>query len=176
MAHRIRLAPHLSTEELFAGYRLAKRASEKTRWQVVWLLSQGKTSQEAAEATGYSQKWVRRLAARYNAEGLDGLQDRRRKNPGQRRLLSPEQQSELSVALEGPAPRGGFWSGPEVARWMSEKLGRTVSPQRGWDYLRQADYTPQVPRPAHESADPELQASFQGRPREARGRRTRKIP
>lgn len=176
MAHRIRLASHLSTEELFARYRLAKRAAEKTHWQVLWLLSQGKTSQEAAEGTGYSRKWVRRLVARYNAEGPEGMRDRRCTNPGQRRLLSAEQQSELSGALEGAAPGGGFWSGPEVARWMSEKLGRMVSPQRGWDYLRRADYTPQVPRPAHESADPELQASFQARPRQARRRRTEGLP
>lgn len=173
MAHRIRLAPHLSTEELFARYRLAKRTAEKTHWQVLWLLSQGKTSQQAAEVTGYSQKWVRRLVARYNAGGPEAMRDRRRENAGQRRLLTAEQQSELSAALEGPAPGGGFWSGPEVARWMSEKLARAVRPQRGWDYLRRADYSPQVPRPAHESANPELQASFQDRARQARGRSTK---
>ena len=176
MAPRIGLTSHLSKEELFARYRLAKRAAEKTHWQVLWLLSQEKTSLEVAEATGYSQKWVRRLVGRYNAEGPDAMEDRRSKNPGQRRLLSVEQQGELSAALEKPAPSGGFWSGPEVARWMSEKLGRTVRPQRGWDYLRRADYTPQVPRPAHESADPELQASFQDRPRQARRRRASGSP
>lgn len=169
MAHRIRLASHLSTEELFTRYRQAKRASEKTHWQVLWLIDQGKPSLEAAEATGYSQKWVRRLVARYNAGGPDAMQDRRRENKRER-LLSEEQRSELSAALEGPAPRGGLWSGPEVARWMSEKLGRTVRPQRGWDYLRLADYTPQVPRPAHEKANPESQATFQGRPPQTRGR------
>lgn len=171
MAHRIGLTSHLSTEELFARYRLAKRAAEKTHWQVLWLLSQGKTSLEVAGATGYSQKWVRRLVARYNTGGPDAMKDRRSTNPGKRRLLSVEQQGELSAALEKPAPGGGFWSGPEVARWMSDRLGWTVRPQRGWDYLRRADYTPQVPRPAHESADPKLQASFQDRPRRARRRR-----
>lgn len=176
MAHRIRLTSHLSTEELFARYRLAKRAAEKSHWQVLWLLSQGKTSLEVAEATGYSQKWVRRLVARYNADGPEAMNDRRSTNPGQRRLLSVELQRELSAALERPAPGGGFWSGPEVARWMSEKLGAMVRPQRGWDYLRRADYTPQVPRPAHESADPKLQASFQGRPRQTRGQRARGLP
>lgn len=175
MAHRIRLVSHLSTEELFTRYRQAKRASEKTHWQVLWLISQEKTSLEAAQATGYSQKWVRRLVARYNADGPDALQDGRRENKRQR-LLSEEQRAALSTALEKPAPRGGLWSGPEVARWMSEKLGRTVRPQRGWDYLRLADYTPQVPRPAHEKADPQAQAAFQGKPPQTRGRRAEGPP
>lgn len=174
--NRIRLTSDESVEELFARYRLSKRAEEKTHWQVLWLLRQGKTSREVSEATGYSQKWVRRLVARYNAGGPAAMRDGRRTNPGRQRLLSVEQQGELRAALDGPAPGGGFWSGPEVARWMSEKLGRPVRPQRGWDYLRRAGYTPQVPRPAHESADPERQASFQGRPRPPRGRRAEGTP
>jgi transposase len=175
MAHRIRLKPHLSTEELFTQYRQAKRATEKAHWQVLWLLSQGKTSLEAAQATGYSRKWVRRLVARYNTGGPKEMQDHRRENKGQR-LLNEEQRTELSAVLEGAAPRGGLWSGPEVARWMSEKLGRTVRPQRGWDYLRLTDYTPQVPRPAHEKANPESQASFQSRPPQTRGCRAKGLP
>lgn len=161
MTYRIQLAPHLSTEDLFARYRGEKRSAEKTHWQVLWLLSQGKTSQEAADVTGYSSRWVRRLVARYNAGGPEAMRDRRRENKRQP-LLNEGQRAELSTALEGEAPGGGLWSGPEVARWMSKKLGRTVRPQRGWDYLRRVGYTPQIPRPAHEKANPESQASFQG--------------
>ncbi|MCC3466298.1 MAG: helix-turn-helix domain-containing protein, partial [Microcoleus sp. PH2017_06_SFM_O_A] len=51
--------------------------------------------------------------------------------------LSPEQQEELRQALQGPAPDGGDWTGPKVARWIAEKTGSAhVWPQRGWDYLK----------------------------------------
>ena len=43
--------------------------------------------------------------------------------------------------------------GAFVADWMSELLGRRVSPQRGWDYLRGMRYRLRVPRPEHEKAD-----------------------
>ncbi len=43
-----------------------------------------------------------------------------------------------------------MWSGPkEVARWMEEKTGsERVHAQRGWEYLRKAGMSPQVPRPS----------------------------
>ena len=42
-----------------------------------------------------------------------------------------------SPAPEGPAPDGGDWTGPKVARWIAEKTGSAhVWPQRGWDYLK----------------------------------------
>ncbi len=62
--------------------------------------------------------------------------------------------------LEGASQDGTPWSGPKVARWMSEKLGRQIAPQRGWDYLRRAGHTPQQPRPHHEGASAEAQATF----------------
>jgi hypothetical protein len=48
------------------------------------------------------------------------------------------------------------------ARWMSQRLGREVSRVRGWEALRRLGYSPQKPRPAHDQADPEAQAAFQG--------------
>jgi hypothetical protein len=66
----------------------------------------------------------------------------------------------LHAALAGPAPDGGVWTGRQVAHWMSTYLHRTVSPQRGWEYLIQAGFTPQRPRPTAEQADPATQTAF----------------
>lgn len=41
-----------------------------------------------------------------------------------------------------------------VADWSSELLGRRVSPQRGWEYLRQMRFRLRTPRPEHQEADP----------------------
>ena len=108
---------------------------------------------EVAGMVGYSEKWVREIAGRYEAGGVEGLGDRRHANPGakERALLDEEGQAELREALlEGsPPPGGGMWNGPKVARWIEEKTGsEKVHVQRGWEYLRKVGYTPQVPRPS----------------------------
>lgn len=63
-------------------------------------------------------------------------------------MLDDQQQALLVQVLEGEPPGGGRWSGPKVALWMSELLGRSVSPQRGWQYLRRLEYKIKVSRPS----------------------------
>jgi transposase len=111
---------------------------------------------EVARMVGYSQKWVREIARRYESEGVEGLGDRRHTNPGakERALLDEEGQAELREALEGPPPGGGMWSGPKVARWIEQRTGAgKVHAQRGWEYLRKVRYSPQLPRPSNARAD-----------------------
>lgn len=162
MPKRIGLEGHLSTEELGERYRESRDPVRRSHYQIVWLLSQGKSTREVMEATGYGRDWIQRLARRYNGGGPDGLGDRRRHNPGGggRALLDEEGKAQLRRALEGPAPDGGLWSGPKVAGWISERLGRAVGEQRGWEYLRRLGYAPKVPRPSHEGGDEAEKAAF----------------
>jgi transposase len=160
MYPRIQVAPHLSPEELHARYRAAHDPVERSRLQIVWLVAQGHSSREAAEVSGFTQKWVCEVVLRYNRDGPEALADGRQHNPGHVPLLSAEQLAELAEALDHPAPDREPWSGPKVAQWMNRKLGRTIAPQRGWDYLRKAGCTPQRPRPRHKDADPQAQARF----------------
>jgi hypothetical protein len=37
------------------------------------------------------------------------------------------------------------WSGPKVAGWIVDNLGRPAGAQRGWEYPRRLGFTPQVP-------------------------------
>jgi hypothetical protein len=55
---------------------------------------------------------------------------------------------ELRDVVSEP-PGGGLWTGRKVARWITGRTGRAVSPQRGVEYLRRLDLTRQVPRPAN---------------------------
>ena len=153
MGRRLSLAEHLSVEELSHRYRTCSHAGERSRWQILWLLSSGQTSQQVSDVTGYSLHWIRALARRYNQQGPEAMADGRRQNRGQPPLLNDEQQAYLIQALEGPAPGGGRWSGPKVAQWMSHLLGRPIAPQRGWDYLKGLGYRLKVPRPRNMNAD-----------------------
>jgi transposase len=122
MPKRLELSPHASTQELEHRYREAKDPVERSHRQIVWLLSEGKTTKEVCEVTGYSPGWVRQIARRYNERGVEGLGDRRHSNPGATKegaLLDEAGERELLEALQGPPPGGGMWSGPKVARWIA---------------------------------------------------------
>jgi len=126
----------------------------RTHLLMAWRMSLGDSTREVAQMVGYSEKWTREIAQRYESEGVEGLGDRRHRNPGakERALLDEEGQAELREALleETPPPGGGMWNGPKVARWIEEKTGvEKVHVQRGWEYLRKAGHTPQVPRPSN---------------------------
>lgn len=166
MPKKLKLTEHLNIGELEVRYRGARDSVERSHYQIVWLLSQGKLTREAAEATGYSPQWIREIARRYNERGEAGLGDGRHGNPGgvERALLTGEQKTELGRVLQSPPPDGGMWNSRKAAEWIAEKSGKGgVSAQRGWEYLRLLGYTPQVPRPAHAKADAVKQEEFRGK-------------
>jgi transposase len=159
MPKRIELSPHATSQELEHRYRKAKDPVERSHHQIVWLLSEGKRTEEVSVVTGYSPGWVRKIARRYNEGGLDALGDRCHLDPGakQRALLDEAGEEELLEALQEPPPAcvgGGMWSGPKVALWIAKRNAlEKVHVQRGFEYLRKARYSPQVPRPSNARAD-----------------------
>ena len=157
---RLQLTPHLSLDELEQRYRRAEDPVAGSQWQIVWLLAGGTATAAVARSTGYSVNWIREVARRYRETGPAGIGDRRHANPGARPLLDTEQQAQLQAALAGPAPDGGLWTCRSVAAWMSAVLGRPVSTQRGWEWMRRLGFTPQRPRPRATRADAEAQAAF----------------
>jgi transposase len=157
----LEVAGHLSTEELGRRYRAARDRIARGHLQVVWLLAQGRGRGEVGRVTGYGEPWVAEIVRRYNEDGPDGLGDRRARNAGAKPLLGAGDEAALRAALAAPPAGGGLWTGPKVAAWMSDRLGRKVWPQRGWDHLRKLGHSPQVPRPRHaNAASPEEQAAY----------------
>ena len=52
--------------------------------------------------------------------------------------------------LTNHAADGGLWNGRKVAEWMSLVTSKKVSRMRGWEYLKQMEYSLKVPRPEHD--------------------------
>ena len=158
----LKVVPHLDTEKLGQRYRQSQVAVERSHYQIVWLLSQNRSVGEVAEITKYSERWVFEIARRFNEDGPNGLGDRRCDNPGARNaLLTPIQERDLRIALVFSSPLdGGIWNGRKVADWIANVIGRPVSPQRGWDYLKKLGYRRRKPRPQHVKADQVLQQDF----------------
>jgi hypothetical protein len=68
MPKRITIEPHLSVAQLEQRYRQTKDAVERSHYQIIWLLAQGKRTEEVVEITGYSRSWIYELVW-----GYDGL-------------------------------------------------------------------------------------------------------
>jgi transposase len=163
MPKTLKLEAHLDSEELENRYRKARDPVARSHYQIVWLISEGKTTGEVMEVTGYSRGWIQQLARRYNADGPEALGDRRHPNPGarDRALLTADQREELAEALRKAPKDGGIWNSRKVGEWIEEKTSKAVSKkQRGWEYLRRLGNSPKVPRPHHAKADKSEQEAF----------------
>jgi len=128
MPKRVKIEPHLSSDELERRYRQAQNVIERSHYQTIWLLALGK-QQEVAEVTGYGLSWIYELVRSYNRSGPGMLGDHRHHNQGAGPLLDDAAGTTMASFAGKPAD-GGLWTGPKVAAWMSE-LGRPVSAQRG---------------------------------------------
>jgi transposase len=160
MAH---VADHVSVSALEQRYRSCTDVTAARHLQAIWLLAKGHQIAEVAATVSYARRWVERLLARYNAEGLEALGDLRRRNGTSPSVLKPDLLDKLKDRLREPPPDGGLWTSPKVAAWMACELGLTrVAPQRGWEALKAIGWSVQKPRPRHPaSATPEKRAAFQ---------------
>jgi transposase len=160
----IKLVSHLESKELEGHYRKARDPVLRSHYQILWLISLGKSTTEIMEVTGYSRGWIQQLARRYNSGGAEALGDRRHTNPGatDRALLDAEQREELKEALKKPPPDGGMWNSRKVGEWIERSIGRELAnkKQRGWEYLKRIGQSPKVPRPHHAKADEHQQEAF----------------
>jgi transposase len=161
MSNHITLQPHLTSAELEQRYRAAKEPNERSWWQILWLLSQGRSGREVATVTGYSPYWIGQIAKRYNTDGPSGMRNRRhttsyRPPPA----LTPAQQEELRQLLAAAADRRERWTGYDVAAWISERIGRPVAYSLGYAYLQRLKHSQQLPRPQHVQADLVAQEAF----------------
>lgn len=146
------LEPHLSPDVIAKRYFDCKGSStERSRWHALYLLSREDGplgSAAVANVIGYGDDWVRRTARRYNKDGAAGLEDKRKEN-GNKKILSTAKQKKLKACLKKRPVDGGLWSGPKVAQWMQKELKQPVSAVTGWHYLGYMELSLQVPRPHH---------------------------
>jgi transposase len=177
---RLPIVLHLPPEAIARRYRACRDGVEKTHWQVLWLLTrpgQPLSPAQAAAQVGLSAVWVRALLKRWNAQGPEGLADRRKGTDGGRPKLSAEQQIDLGDALQHAPPDGGLWTGPKVAAYVRDRWGVVVCKQTGWEWLRGLGFSLQVPRPRHPgAASPAEQRVWERRPGGAAGRATATAP
>ena len=167
MPRTAKLEGHLSSDELQQRYLRCEHRADRTRWHALWLVSTGKSGNEAARLVGRTSGWVSVLVRSYNEKGAKGVETVKRKGQqwgGSEAALrwGTEEETELREALRYATPEGKVWTAGKVASWLSERRGRKVHLVTGWRTLQRLRQSRQLPRPQHpEAASAEDQAIFQ---------------
>lgn len=121
----------------------------------------GASRGEAAALSGMDRQILRDWALRFNAEGPDGLIDR--KAPGAKPKLTPEQLSSVVRLVEdGPIPaiHGVVrWRLVDLAGWIHDEYGVSLDPSRLGRILKGLGYARLSARPKHHAQnEPALEA------------------
>ena len=165
MPRRAYLAPHFNSKELKEKYRKNKDAKESRRWHLLYLIAEGWSIKDSAEAVGFSYGYAQRVVQKYNHTGEAGVKAKPRPREkyagGKKALPSDKQLEKLAQAIESKPSDGGIWTGVKVARWIEQETGiEKVWNQRGWDDQKKCNYSWQRPRPSHRKADKTEQTEF----------------
>jgi len=122
---------------------------------------QGFMAPEVATCTGFSRRAVQDWVARYNQEGLNGLETR----PGRGRKGPPtaEEAERFRRRIEaGALPEDGVCvlRGLDVQRILRKEFGTLRSLDAVYRLLHRLGFSSLVPRPRHPKADPADQEEF----------------
>ena len=138
MALRVRL---MTTEELMTIERRARSRTEPARRveraKMIWLAHQGQQVSAIAQELGVSPDTVRKWLKRFNASGLDGLEDQPRS--GRPPTYTPEEiGAVIETALTKPAELDlpfGSWTLDRLAAYLNEAQGIAIKRSRIDDVL-----------------------------------------
>ena len=123
---------------------------------------EGLSRAEAARLAGMERQALRDAVLRYNAEGLSGLEDRRK--PGRPPGLTEGEQATLAgLILLGPDPeRDGIsaYTREDIAELIWERFGKRYHPASLSKVLSRMGFSRQKARPSHPRSDPKAQAAW----------------
>jgi hypothetical protein len=119
MAKAIELFGHLDAADFRRVASLSRDAGQSRRLLALAVVAEGRSWDEAARIGGMDRQALRDWVHRFNADGVDGLIDR--KAPGATCKLTAEQRVELTGLIEiGPDPKTDG-----VVRWHRVDLRRS---------------------------------------------------
>jgi putative transposase len=162
MSRAIEILTELSAEELRAAARKEDDRRAAMRMLAIANELDGYERAEAAQLAGMSDQALRDAIKRFNAEGLDGLHDRRRS--GRPRRLTAEQEAEVKAAV---------LAGPEIEKdglsaFTLNDIRLLIAQRHRVDYhvnhvgqlMRRWGLSRQKARPSHPRKDEAAAAAF----------------
>ena len=162
MAAAIELRGDFTVDDLRRLARSSRDAKQVRRLLALAAIRDGGSRTEAARIGGVGLQIVRDWVVRFNAEGPEGLIDR--KAPGKAPTLTPEQRVALASAVEaGPEPwRDGVvrWRLIDLVQSLWEEFRVSVSEATVGRELRALGFRKLSARPRHYAQDPEAAEAF----------------
>jgi transposase len=151
MAAAIGLRDDYGSDALRAAAKRSKDGAQARRLLALAASYDGATRTEAAKIGGVGLQVVRDWVVKFNAQGPDGLIDR--KAPGQPPRLNDAHRAALAAIIEsGPIPaiHGVVrWRIVDLCQWIFEEFRVVVSQQTLSRVLRKMDYRKLSARPRH---------------------------
>ena len=152
----------MSARELRAAAAKTEDAKVARRMLALAQVLEGAARKTAAETCGMDRQTLRDWVHRYNAEGLEGLSNRRSLGPPPR--LSPAQKAELArIVREGPDPAvDGVvrWRRVDLQRRIEARFGVTMHERTVGKQLAALGFRRLLVRPQHPKSDPDAQETF----------------
>ena len=151
MGAAIKLRSDYSGDDLRRLARVSRDARQTRRLMALAMIYDGGTRTDAAHLAGVGVQIIRDWVVRFNAEGPDGLINRRA--PGKPSLLNDTQRAALAAAVEaGPKPYlDGVvrWRLVDLAQWLWDEFAVSVSRQTLGRELAAMGFTKISARPRH---------------------------
>ena len=126
------------------------------------MIYDGHCRSDAARFAGVGLQIIRDWVLRFNAEGPEGLKNR--KAPGPPRKLNAEQRAALAAIVESgpdPAIHGVVrWRRCDLATWLKDQFGVSLAETTVGQELRRMGYAKLSARPRHYARDEAALAAF----------------
>lgn len=160
----IPLRTDYDADRVRAAARKSKDAGQARRLLALASIYEGASRTEAARVGGVGVQIVRDWVVKFNADGPDGLIDR--KAPGQPPRLSDHHRAALVEMIErGPIPavHGVVrWRIVDLMQWLWDEFAVSVSKPTLSRELRALGYRKLSARPRHHAQDHQAVAAFKG--------------
>ena len=162
MGAAMALRADCGADDLRTLAKASRDARQTRRLLALAAVFDGASRGEAARIGGVGLQIVRDWVVRFNAEGPDGLIDR--KAPGKTPLLTDDQRAGLArAAEEGPKPYlDGVvrWRLIDLVQWVWEEFDVSISRQTLGRELRAPGFRKLSARPRHYGQDPDALEAF----------------
>ena len=152
----------MTAQELRRASSKIKDAKAARRMLAIALVLEGVDRTTAAQTCGMDRQTLRDWVHRYNAEGIEGLSNRRSAGPTP--LLNSEQKAELAqIVRDGPGPEAHGvvrWRRVDLQRKIKERFGIAMHERTVGKQLAALGFRRLSVRPQHPKSDPAAQETF----------------
>ena len=144
------------------------------RLYAVYQVAKGQPSRKLEDLYNTSFKQITNWVHRFEAEGLDGLRDR--KGRGRKAMLTSGQKERISTVLQKESPsKFGFnsatWTGPLLISWIKKEFNIEYKKAQIYNIIKSLGFSYQKGKGIFPEADQYQQTQFKNALKKTHGRK-----